>query len=238
MKKIFFLIGIFCFQVIANAQKQYVVDQHAEQRAINGSFHSIELSGGIELFISQSDKEEVAVSGSTENISNGIKTVVENNVLKIYYYGEKNWSKKNRKMIVYVAFKDIEVIDASGASEIFTAGKITVPSLFLKLSGASVFNGELEVNKLTLDLSGASDAKISGNTFVLNIESSGASDVRGYDLTSEICTANASGASDINITVNKELKARATGASDISFKGNAVIKDQQVTGASNISRNN
>ena len=94
------------------------------------------------------------------------------------------------------------------------------------------------VTSLIMDLSGASDVTISGSASVVVIESSGASDVKGYDLVTDMCTAKASGASDVNITVNKELNARASGSSDIYYKGSAVIKDMQSSGASNISRKN
>ena len=87
-----------------------------------------------------------------------------------------------------------------------------------------------------MNLSGASDVSISGTASVVNIESSGASDVKAFDLVTDMCTAKASGASDVNITVNKELNAHASGASDIYYKGSAVIKDMQSSGASNVGR--
>jgi hypothetical protein len=52
----------------------------------------------------------------------------------------------------------------------------------------------------------------------------------------DYCNVKASGASDINITVNKELKASAFGASNIYFKGNAIIKEKQSNGSSTIAR--
>ena len=70
----------------------------------------------------------------------------------------------------------------------------------------------------------------------MDIESSGASDVKGYDLVTDECTAKASGASDINITVNKVISANASGASDIYFKGEALIKDMHSSGASTVGR--
>ena len=238
MKKIFCLVTVLFFSVIMHAQKQYVADANAEKRSLNGSFDSIMVSGGIDIYLSQSDKEEVAVSASDEKFIQGIKTVIENNILKIYYKGDIHWNSRNRQIRAYISFKDLGKIDASGASGIFVTGKMNVPSLLLKLSGASDFKGEVIVNTLTMELSGASDVSINGTASIVKIESSGASDVKGYDLATDICNAKASGASDINITVNKELTAHASGASDISFKGNAIIKDQQSSGASSVSRKN
>ena len=238
MKRILFQICLCCCAVITNAQKQFVMDPNVAARSVNGSFNSITVLGGIDLYLSQSDKEEIAISASEDKYKEGIKTVVENSTLRIYYDGEKNWSKGNRKLRAYVSFKDLVKLEASGASDIIVAGEIKVPSLLLKLSGASDFKGSVSVSSLTLELSGASDVSIKGTASIVNIESSGASDVKAYDLSADICTAKASGASDVNITVNKEMTAHASGASDIYFKGNAVIKDQHSTGASSVVRKN
>jgi Putative auto-transporter adhesin, head GIN domain len=104
------------------------------------------------------------------------------------------------------------------------------------MSGASDFKGTVNITDLKMELSGASDVKIGGTAASVKIESSGASDVKGFDLVTDFCTAKASGASDINITVNKELTAHASGASDISYKGDAVIKDTHSSGASSVSK--
>ena len=85
-----------------------------------------------------------------------------------------------------------------------------------------------------MDLSGSSDAAISGSANVLNIESSGASDIKGFGLVTEVCNAKVSGASDINITVNKELNVNASGASDVYYKGTAEVKDKHTSGASSV----
>jgi len=87
-----------------------------------------------------------------------------------------------------------------------------------------------------MDLSGASDVTIKGIATTVDIESSGASDVDGYELVTDVCSAKASGASDINITVNKVLNANASGSSDISYKGNAELKEIHTGGSSNVSK--
>jgi Putative auto-transporter adhesin, head GIN domain len=237
MKKVFLIVLISCTAFVAAAQKEVVNDRNAEVRTINGNFTSIKISGGIDLFLSQSDNEAVAVSANEDKFKEGIKTVVENGTLKIYYDGSKNWeSWKNRHMRVYVAFKNLEGIDASGACDVQVSGTVTVPSLKLSMSGASDFKGCVKVTDLKMDLSGASDVKICGTATSVNIESSGASDVKGYDLVTDYCTAKASGASDINITVNKELSASASGSSDIFYKGDAVKKEIHSGGASSVEK--
>lgn len=236
MKKILFLVIFSWVSVMVFAQKQFVVDPNAEIRSVNESFNAIVVTGGIDIYISQSDREELAISASEDKYKEGIKTTVINKVLKVYYDGDKGWNSRSKNLKAYISFKELERLEANGASDIIIAGEVKVPSLLIKLTGASDLKGRLTVSTLTVDLSGASDARISGTATEATIECSGASDVKGFDLVTDNCTAKASGASDINITVNRELNANASGASDIYFKGTAVIRSHQNSGASNISR--
>ena len=234
MKKYFLSLVAFLLFTGIHAQKTFVNDANAEVRNITGSFNNIIISGGIDLYLSQYDKEAVAISAASDENRQNIKTVVDNNTLKIFYDGGKGWSKGNKKMKVYVSFINLEKLKASGACYVVVAGLIEVPALVLNMNGASDFKGAVKVNTLTMDLSGSSDAAISGSANLLTIESSGASDIKGYGLVTEVCNAKASGASDINITVNKELNVNASGASDVYYKGTAEVKDKHTSGASSV----
>lgn len=236
MKKLLLTAVIACSGLIATAQKEIVNDPNAELRTVNGSFTSIKISNGIDLFLSQSDAEAVAVSASDERSRDGIKTEINNGTLRIFYEGDKGWNKSKKNLRVYVSFKALENIVAGGACDVQVAGVISVPSLTLNLSGACDFKGAVKVTGLKMELSGASDVTIKGTATKVEIESTGASDVKGYDLITDFCTAKASGASDINITVNKELNAHASGASDISFKGEGQLKESHASGASSVSK--
>lgn len=236
MKKYFISILAVLFVIGANAQKTIVNDANAEVRTLNSSFNKIMVSGGIDLYLSQYETESVAVSAATDQYRQNIKTIVENNTLKIYYDGGKPWSSGNKKLKAYVSFKTLEKLNASGACDVQVQGTIQVPALVLDLSGASDFKGSVKVSTLGMELSGASDIKIDGTAGTVSIQSSGASDVKGFDLVTDMCTAKASGASDINITVNKELNASASGASDIFYKGDGVIKDMHSSGASSVAK--
>lgn len=238
MKKLILFFAAVCFVFISNAQNDVVVDPNASVRNITGQFDAIKVSGGIDLYLSQSDNVAVAVSASSEDFKEGIKTVIEDGVLKIFYKGEMSWRKKDRKLRAYVSFKDLKKLEATGACDVLVTGTLNVASLVIQVSGASDFTGKIKADVLKLNLSGASDAKISGTAGTAVIESSGASDVKGYDLVTDICKVKVSGASDVFITVNTELSASASGASDIKFKGAALIKDIHTSGASSIARKN
>lgn len=236
MKKFFLSVAVLLFATLAFAQKTMITDANAQQRTLSGSFNAIKISGGIDLYLSQYETESIAVSASEDQYRDKIKTVIENGTLRIYYDGDKMWNTGGKKLKAYVSFKNLENLMASGASDVVVTGAIAVPVLRIDCSGASDFKGAVKVDKLTIELSGASDAKISGSASEVSIKSSGASDVKGYDLITESCTAKASGASDINITVNKELNVHASGASDVFYKGTGVIRDIHSSGASTVAR--
>ncbi len=217
-------------------QKQFVVDPDAELREISGSFTSIKVSNAIHLYLSKGDTEAIAISADEEKYKQGIKTEIENGELHIFYDGPRVWNGRNQKLNVYVSYKSLEQITASSASNVLLAGIMELPMLNIKISGASDFKGQLNIGELNVRLSGASDMKLSGTVKNITIECSGASDFKSYDLISETAVVKASGASDITITVNKEITANASGASNVYYKGDAILKEKHSSGASSIAK--
>ena len=200
-------------------------------------FHGIEVSSAINLYLSQGNEEAVAVSAVDTKYRDLIKTEVVNGVLKIYLDRDGwKWSSGDKKLKAYVSIKTIDRLSGSGASDIMVDGYLSGTKFDVRLSGASDFKGGIKFDEVSLDQSGASDVTINGTAHHLTIEASGASNVKGYDLVTEECSVRASGASDIKISVNKELNAKATGASSISYKGDGVIRDLHSSGASSISK--
>ncbi len=238
MKKIFLSVVLFAMGLLLHAQDIMVVnDKNAEVRTVSGSFHALKVSNAIDVIIKQGADEAVVVSASDEKYRNRIKTEVRDGVLRIWYDNDGlkwNWNTGDKKLRAYVSVKNLDIIDVSGACDVKVDGRLKGVDLQMKLTGASSFKGEVIFSKMAVIQSGASDATITGSVSDLSIESSGASDFKGFDLVTENCTADASGASDIKITVNKTLNVNATGASDINYRGTAVISSFRSSGASSV----
>jgi len=232
MKSLFLLLfTAFAFQSYAQT---VINDKNAEVRNVS-SFSAIKVSGGIDVYLSQSDENALAVSASDDEIRNNIRTEVRNGVLNIWYDGGKFRFNSDRKLRAYVSFKTLQSFEASGASDFIINGMFKGSDVRIKLSGACDMKGKIDVDNLQLDLSGASTFKADGNVRNIKIEASGASDLKNYDLVVDNCVADISGASDIKLTVNKSISAKASGASSIYYKGNPDRKDVSSSGASNIS---
>jgi len=234
MKKFIFLLSLATMVMTVAAQK-VVKDANVEKRNVSG-YHAISISGGIDLYLSQGN-ESVAVSASEIKYRDRIKTEVKNGVLTIWFdHNGVNWGHDDRRMKAYVSFKELDKLTASGGSDIDVDGAIKVNRLSVDISGGSDFEGKVEISELKVEASGGSDTKISGAVKSLDIVASGGSDFKGYDLTAEVCKLDASGGSDVYITVSKELSAEASGGSDVFYKGSGTVRDLKSSGSSSIKK--
>ena len=261
MKKILFALLLLAgFVVNAQENKSIVYDENAQQRKVP-SFTAISVSSAIDLYLTQSNKNEVAVSATNDEIRDHIITEVVGGTL-IIRLGDKgtwfSWRKwGNYKTKAYVSIKDIDALTASGASTVHLVNTIESPKMRIKLSGASDFKGnikagvlmyqltgasdykgEVTANSIDIDGSGASSIELIGKVDDLAIEVSGASDAKLYNLTTKGAILRASGASNIGVTVTEILRASSSGASDINYKGNPTVKESNTSGASSIRRRN
>ena len=238
MKKLILSVAILSFGLLVLAQNGKVInDPHAQSRNVKG-FHAIKISGGIDLYLSQG-AEAVAISASSADYREKIQTVVENGVLNIYVENTGNpfkWNFGNAHLRAYVSASTLDNLKASGGSDVYIQDVFTADKLDIKISGGSDLKGKLETKDLILEQSGGSDADISGKTGSLKVDASGGSDFKGVDFVTDYCEIVASGGSDAEITVNKELTAHASGGSDIFYHGNGVIRDLHSSGSSSVKK--
>jgi hypothetical protein len=221
MKKIYLLF--FLLGTLAVSAQKTVHDANAATREAK-NFHAIDIADGVDLYLTQGNDEAVAVSASTDEYRNRIRTEVINGVLKIDFNQEGTWKLNwfgNRKLKAYVSVKTLDKLVASGGSDVVIENELSATRIALTLSGGSDFRGKVVAVELKISASGGSDAYISGKAEQLSINASGGSDVHGFELISNTCSIESSGGSDVRITANKELRASASGGSDVYYKGSA-----------------
>lgn len=214
---------------------QEINDPNAIKVEVKG-FNAINVSNAFDVYLTQGKEEGVAVSASETKFRDRIKVEVKDGVLQIRYENGLHWNSGKMKLKAYISYTNIDRLTVSGACDVFVLGKMTAPKLDITLSGASDLKGELEITDLMVNVSGASEMKVSGKATKLDVDASGASDFKGYDFTTNNCTAKATGASSVQITVKETLNAHASGASDIHYKGEARIGEMKSSGASSISK--
>jgi hypothetical protein len=231
MKKIIFASFALLIMLSGFSQSD---DGNKQTRQVSG-FHAIDVSGGIDLYLSNGP-ESVAISASSNSVRDHIKTEVEDGTLHIFM--EKNWSRGigSGHMKAYVSLPELKSLEASGGSDVFLQNQITAGDLQIRLSGGSDLKGKLNANHLAITQSGGSDVNLSGNVQNLQVEASGGSDLNGFDLVTDYASLNASGGSESHLTVNKELKIVASGGSDVTYKGAATVREIKSSGSSSVTR--
>jgi len=231
MKK--FIVASLALLSLTTAFSQST-EENPQTRQV-ADFHAIEVSGGIDLYLSNGPSS-VSISASSSSVRDHIKTEVENGTLHIYL--DKNWhpSLGSNHMKAFVSLPSLTSLGASGGSDVFLQNEIKAGDLQIELSGGSDLKGKLSATHLEIKQSGGSDVHLSGIVQNLQVNASGGSDLNGYDLITDYASLNASGGCDSHLTVNKELRIVASGGSDVTYKGNGVIREVKTSGSSSVTR--
>ncbi|GAB2823538.1 head GIN domain-containing protein [Ferruginibacter profundus] len=238
MKKLFLSLITFIAVAAFAQEKTVIADANAQKRTLNASFTGINVSDGVDLYLSQDNEESVAVSASDEKYMERFKTVVEDGILKIYFDNKGiNWAVNDkRKLKAYVSFKTLEKLHASGGADVKIQGSLDVAGLDVKFTSGSSFSGKLKATELTVEQNSGSSINISGTADKIKVDVSSGAIFKSYDLTVNYCDAKASSGGGVRITINKELSAKANSGGGVKYKGDAVIKDINVNSGGSVKK--
>lgn len=193
-------------------------------------FNNLIISGAAEIKFTLSDTVSLKVETTEKQFENVSVRQEDKNL----YIKTKGSYKED--ITFYLSAPSLKVIELSGASNFKTKNLFKSDSLKLILSGASLFNGDLNLDFISLQLSGASDAKLTGNVTNASVDVSGASSLKSYSLITTQADIVSSGASSVKMFVTEKVKASATGASSIKLKGNAKEIKADASSGSSISK--
>jgi len=189
------------------------------------NFNGVTVSSGIDLYLTQGANENLTIKGRNDIIEN---VIVEQNgsEVVIKYKNGMNWGNlfRNQTIKVYVSYKTLKHLAASGGSDVYTQNTLKTDILSLSASGGSDLKLALACKDLSLSISGGSDAELSGSADNFKLAASGGSDVDAFGFPVNYAKATVSGGSDANLFVNKVLEAGASGGSDVNYKGSATLK--------------
>jgi hypothetical protein len=221
MKSSSFLKSITLIFVITLSYMQV----NAQRNVAVKSFNSIGVSSGIDLYLTQGTSETLTIKGDNDLIKD---VVVEQNgtSLTIKYKDGINWSKlfSNQSIKVYVNFKSLKSLSASGGSDVYSVNTIKTDLLSISASGGADIDLSLTCNDLSVSTSGGADIKLKGSGENISVSASGGADVHAFGYVVNNAKASASGGADVDIYVNKALEANASGGGDVSYKGNPSVK--------------
>ncbi|HET7897562.1 MAG TPA: head GIN domain-containing protein [Flavisolibacter sp.] len=209
-------------------------DGHVVTRQRNiGSFNSLDVGGALEVRIRQDATASVRVE-TDENLQEYVETYLDGSTLVIHNKQGYNLDP-SKDIIIYVSAPEWKDLDVSGSSKLMGENTLNANELGLHVSGASEMNLEVKTRKLETDMSGSSSIQLRGSAETASSEVSGASHLRCLDLQTNETTLEMSGASDAEVTAEKQLNVEASGASHVRYRGNANI-DQKSSGASSVEK--
>lgn len=202
--------------VIAGFFLVAAVAANAEERSV-GPFSKLRVRNGIDIYLTQSDRETLTVKASDPD---KVVTEVVNGELRISRATGGRSFFGGAKDEVHVGFVELSAIDASGGSDVKGRSQIQLEDLAVTASGGSDIDLDLQAKHLDVTLSGGSDLRLRGNAESVAIEASGGSDVSAAALQARQVKLRVSGGSDARINAKEAIDISASGGSDVSVSGN------------------
>lgn len=200
-------------------------------------FTSLDISNNMSVFLQQSPNYSVKVE-TDDNIIPYIRIrKAGEGELEIDTKDNSNLNPSDA-INIYISAPAIDKIIVTGVSQIETQGKFAQDKkIFIELSGASTGNVSLRAPEVEIKATGASTLTADGECRDIKANATGASTINAFELKSENCQADASGASTTRIFSSISLKADASGASTVKYKGKPNVVSK-TTGASSVSKEN
>ncbi len=218
-KNLTFVLFFICSLTYVN-----VSAQNSRQVSVS-DFNGIGVSSGINLHLKQGNTESLVIKGDEEVIKD---VVVEKNDrgISIKYKEGINWSRlfKGKVIDVYVTFKNLNSLAASGGADVYIDGQLRTDRFSLAASGGADIKLNLTCKDIKIAVSGGADIELKGSAENMTVSASGGADLDAFDFKVDYAQVNCSGGADVDIYVNKGLTASASGGADITYKGNAALK--------------
>jgi hypothetical protein len=206
-----------------------------------GNFNSLEIGNEFEVHIFKGNTYSISATGTESNIEDLEVQVVGSTLeVSIDYKLSKwiTWSSGNSKIVLNITMPRLRDAEFNGASKVTLEGFVDEEEMRLHVSGAAkLSSSKLVADKLLLDLSGASKVDMRGQVLKLTIDLSGASQINLTEMIARDADVDASGASHVELNVQKSLRVEASGASKITYLGNPVIS-KDLSGASFVRKAN
>ncbi len=201
-----------------------------EQTREPGNFDKIDVSRGMNVYITQGETRKVVVKAD-ENLLEAIETKNDGDVLVIR--ATQNIRNATSKK-VFITVPDLEEIEASSGSNVFSETKLVFRDL--KVSTSSGSNVTLEINseKTEFSSSSGSNIKLQGISNSFKAKASSGANIKAVDLTVENCEVKASSGSNIWITAKSDFSGDVSSGANIFLYGNPKNSNIEKSSGGNI----
>lgn len=170
-----------------------------DERVIDQSFNSIEVSRGIDVELSMDQNPKVLVIAD-ENLIDIITTEVKNNTL--YITAKQNIGDSESKKVM-VSIESLSNLTASSGSNLWSQGTLLASDLGVNASSGSEVSISVEVQSLQLSCSSGADLEVEGKTVDLIVKSSSGGSLNSGNLQAKNIQAKASSGGNV-VVVNSD----------------------------------
>lgn len=195
----------------------------------NTGFNEIEIGSAFETEIEFGDDYTVTVMGREEDIDK--VNVMQVEKVMVFEYEDNNYRYKNlnRKNVkIRITMPEINAITLSGASKVYLTG-FNASDLEITQNGASFCSVDADFEEITANVNGASELILKGEGEELSIELSGASQLNANNYQVNFANVKASGLSEAQLYVIKQIMLDASLVSEVKYRGGAeLISDKEV----------
>jgi len=201
-----------------------------QDRKLPENFNKIEVSRGLDVYLTQSDSQSLKVQAD-ENLHDIIITEIENGVLKIY--AEDNIKRAESKKIM-VNVTNLNAISATSGSDVISTNTLKTDTIKLSTTSGADIEVELDAQSTTLASTSGSDIRVKGKTNTLSASATSGSDINAQYLISQSCTVSVTSGADIAVHAEEKITANATSGGDIKYYGNPKNESVSDTSAGNV----
>lgn len=205
--------------------------QVSENRKVT-DFTKIDISGGFKVNLKQ-DSSLTVIINADDNLMKYIKSSVDGDRLHIY---TKRSLCGSGEIVINIGVRNLERINASGAVELNSDGKLNTKDLHLELNGASKVNMDLNAANVRTVGHGATEINLKGQASSHSVELAGSGKIYALDFVVGSYTIETAGASHCEVNVLHDLTVNTTGASEIKYRGNPTSVNSSKAGASSITK--
>lgn len=195
-----------------------------------GPFSKLTISGTINVFLIQGEKESVRVEAD-ENLLEFIKTELKGDELFL----SSARAKESKKMAVYITVKDLKSLNTCGIGDVQSQNALKGTALSIENSAVGDLNLQLDYQSIEMNYNGVGDVLLKGKANEVEIDCSGVGDIHAYELITQTMDLNHSGVGHSNVYANESIKVKFTGVGDVNYKGDPKQKNIEKNGVGSVS---
>ena len=236
MKKVLLLTVLLFYPIFSGISADKKIKGNGyittEQRSVS-SFCNIKISGTLNVYLSQGDKESVEVEIDS-NLKQYVLVTQNGETLVIDTKNRKDF--KATKCNVYITLKDIKKLDISNVGDVLTQTLSKDDKIKLNTSSVGSISLELNCHEIDVKLSGVGPVELHGETSELVLQKSGLGKLKAKELHAKTVKVKNSGLGSMSIYASQELIIANSGLGSITYSGNANITTINSSGLGKISK--